>query len=87
MNLKTLLQAICFCSECNWEVTYYKGARSFYVYPDNNKPNEERPCYRFTTDGEYTGKVFYKSTYEITLTTNQINYLITHGIKEFIKTL
>ncbi len=51
MNLKTLLQAICFCSECNWEVTYYKSARSFYVYPDNNKPNEERPCYRFTTDG------------------------------------
>ena len=51
MNLKTLLQAICFCSECNWEVTYYKSARLFYVYPDNNKPNEERPCYRFTTEG------------------------------------
>ena len=87
MNLKTLLQAICFCSECNWQVTYYKSARSFYVYPDNNKPNEERPCYRFTTDGEYAGKESYKSTYEITLTTNQINYLITHGIKKFINTL
>lgn len=85
MNLKTLLQAICFCSECNWEVT--KSARSFYVYPDNNKPNEERPCYTFTTDGEYAGKESFKSEYEIIITIDQINYLITHGIKEFIKTL
>lgn len=87
MSLKALLRAICFCSECNWEVTYYKSARLFYVYPDNNKPNEERSCYRFTTDGEYAGKESYKSTYEITLTTDQINYLITHGIKKFINTL
>ncbi len=87
MSLKALLRAICFCSECNWEVTYYKSARSFYVYPDNSKPDIEKTCYRFTTDGEYAGKESYKSTYEITLTTDQINYLITHGIKKFINTL
>lgn len=87
MSLKAILQAICFCSECNWEVTYYRAGRSFYVYPDINKLGIEKTCYRFTTDGEYAGKESYKSTYEITLTTDQINYLITHGIKEFIKTL
>lgn len=37
--------------------------------------------------GEYAGKESFKSEYEIIITIDQINYLITHGIKEFIKTL
>lgn len=82
MNLKLLLQAICLCKDCKWLVTYAKQ-HYLSVYPQRVKNIGYDINYVFYSTG-YAGFSRRRFESEIDLTPEQVEYVIKHGVKDFL---
>jgi len=80
MNLKTLLQSICFCDNCKWHITRIKYYLFIYPSKDNNIN------YMFNEYGSYIGSTTVKSFDEKTLSKEHIKFIINNGLSNYIDT-
>lgn len=77
MNLKTLLQSICFCDACNWKITRFDY--SLCVYPLKYKTLN----YVFNNFGKYIGSTNVTAYTETTIPKEHIEDIIKIGLSNY----
>lgn len=77
MNLKTLLQSICFCDTCNWKIT--RIGHSLCVYPSKYSTLN----YMFSYHENYIGYTTVSSRWEKSVPKEHIEYIINNGLYNY----
>ena len=77
MNLKTLLQSICFCDTCNWKITRF--GHSLCIYPSKHSTLN----YMFSYHEIYIGHTIVSSRWEKPVPKEHIKYIINNGLSNY----